>query len=88
VEEKGRAKIDGHHQDGITMDFDDHRLLSCSSACAGSFLVTVGGAETGSSGRALVSISGLEGSSSMIAADLTLRTRLGRLVGRGGGSFG
>lgn len=77
----------GSHQDGVTMDCEGHRLWSCPRACVGSFLAVVGGAEMEEFGRGLVSGSGLEGSSSIIATDLILRTRFGRFTGRGSGSF-
>lgn len=71
------------HQDGITMDCDGHRLLSCAKVF-GETLALVGGVEIGSN---LVSGSGLRELSSTIAADLILRTRFCRFAGRASGSL-
>ena len=74
------------HQDGIMMDCDDHRLLSCAKVF-GETLAPVGGVEIEACGSNLVSGSGLRELSSTIAADLILRTRFCRFAGRASGSL-
>lgn len=82
--EKKMRAMKGRHQDGIMMDCDDHRLLSCAKVSED--LAPVG---TDIETRAddLISGSILRESSATIAADLILRTRFCRFAGRKSGSL-
>jgi len=83
--EKGIRAMKSRHQDGITMDCDGHRLLSCAKVSEET-LVPVG-SDIEARANDLISGSVLGESSATIAADLILRTRFCRFAGRDSSSL-